>query len=143
MAKNASLYLKMQIMGAIEFAEGRTIRDRIKTVSRKTFFDEDGLPRRFTWRTIETWQTRYKKHGVTIMESKSRCDQGKTRKIHPEKIYEAVEKARGAFKDGKPANKAALYRVCIEKGLLRREEIAPNTFSRLCNQYERISGKVF
>jgi hypothetical protein len=28
-----------------------------------TFTDEEGHTRQFTWRTIQTWLTRYKKHG--------------------------------------------------------------------------------
>jgi hypothetical protein len=32
--------------------------------------------------------------------------------------------------------KALIYRLCIEEGLLKRSQIAPNTFSRLVRQYE-------
>ena len=35
--KNSSPYLKMQVLGAIEFADGRTIRERIKKVSETDF----------------------------------------------------------------------------------------------------------
>ena len=61
--KNPSPYLKLRVLGAIQMAEGRTARDRIRAVAAQVFKDEDGCPRQFTWRTIETWLVRYNKHG--------------------------------------------------------------------------------
>ena len=52
--KNPTSYLKMRVLGAIQSAPGDTIIARIKAVSEMTFTDEDGYPRRFTWRTIQT-----------------------------------------------------------------------------------------
>ena len=79
--KNPTPYLKMRVLGAIDMAEGNTIQARIKAVSQMTFTDEEGHPRQFTWRTIQTWYSRYQKHGVTVMENKPRSDKGKTRKV--------------------------------------------------------------
>jgi len=45
--------------------QGKSLRARIQAVSQTTFTDEDGHPRQFTWRTIQTWYSLYKKHGVT------------------------------------------------------------------------------
>ena len=53
--RNPTPYLKMRVLGAIDMAEGKTIRSRIQAVSRMNFTDEDGHPRQFTWRTIQTW----------------------------------------------------------------------------------------
>lgn len=130
-----SPYLKMRVLGAIEFAEGNSIRDRIKSVSAMSFTDDDGDPRAFTWRTIETWNSRYKKDGITSMKPKPRSDKGRTRKVEPERLLEAIEQVLPSFHN-KSISKTAIYRECIEKGILRREEIAPNTFSRLVNQFE-------
>ena len=55
-----STYLKMRIMGAIEYADGKTIKERIQKVSEMSFIDEDGNMRKFTFRTISTWYYRYK-----------------------------------------------------------------------------------
>ena len=52
-------------------AEGNSIQARIQAVSQMTFTDEDGHPRQFTWRTIQTWYSRYQKHGVTVMENQT------------------------------------------------------------------------
>jgi len=137
MSKNASPWLKMQVLGAVEFAEGKTIRERIVSVSKKAFRDEDGVERRFTWRTISTWLYRYKSRGVTEMESKERSDKGRSRKVRPECVQEAIDQVLPQF-NGTTYNKTQIYRACIEQGLLRREEIAPNTFSRMVNRHEML-----
>jgi len=79
--RNPTAYLKMRVLGAIDLAEGKNIQARIKTVSQMTFTDEDGHPRQFTWRTIQTWYSRYQKHGVTVMENQPRSDKGKVRNV--------------------------------------------------------------
>jgi transposase InsO family protein len=133
--KNPSPYLKMQVLGAIEFAEGRTIRERIRRVSQTTFHDEEDRPYRFTWRTIETWLYRYKLHGVTALEPKGRSDKGKPRKVSPEQVQEAIDQVLPSFRTGGATTKAQIYRACIERGLLRREQIAPNTFRRIVHGF--------
>src|SRR6185369_14474008 len=94
----------------------------------------DDHPRRFTWRTISTWLCRYRKHGVTVMETKSRADKGKTPKVKPEDILEAIQavwpKVHGIPK------RSVLYRLCIEQGLLNRSQVARTSFYRLVNQFE-------
>jgi len=134
--RNPTAYLKMRVLGAIDMAEGKTIRDRIKTVSQMSFADEDGHPRQFTWRTIETWLARYHKHGVTVMETKTRSDKGKTRKVSLETVQEAIDASLPKI-HGVP-KRAVLYRLCIEQGLLTRSQVAPNTFSRMVKQYEML-----
>ena len=69
------------------------------------------------------------------MINKTRSDKGKTRKVSPEQLLEAIEKVLPKFR-GKSYSKALIYRTCIEEGLLRRDEVAPNTFSRLVNEHE-------
>ena len=41
--KRPSAYLKMKVLGAIEFAEGNTVRQRVKAVSEQSFEDEQGV----------------------------------------------------------------------------------------------------
>src|SRR5580704_1485712 len=91
--RNPTPYVKMRGLGAIDMAEGNSIQARIKAVSQMTFTDEDGHPRQFTWRTIQTWYSPYQKHGVTVMENKPRADKGKIRKGPLEDVAEAVQKA--------------------------------------------------
>ena len=133
--KRVSPYLKMRVLGAIEFAKGNTIRERIKHVSTMVFTDEEGEKHQFTWRTISTWVYRYKKDGITSIKPRPRSDRGRTRKVEPEKLLEAIEQVLPSFHDTAP-NIAAVYRACIEQGLLRREQVAPNTFRRIVNHYD-------
>lgn len=133
--KNPTEYVKMRVLAAIDMAQGRSIRERIRKVSELTFEDEQGQRHRFTWRTIETWRCRYRKHGFTAICPGERSDKGKTRKVSPEQLLEAIEQVKPFF-NGNSFNLAELYRRCIEKGLLRRDRVAPNTFRRLVKQFE-------
>jgi putative transposase len=133
--QRVSPYLKMRVLGAIEFAPGKTNVERIKHVATLTFADEADRRFQFTWRTIPTWYSRYKKDGITTMSPKQRSDKGRTRKVEPEAVHEAIEHVRGSFRKGQ-ANLAALYRTCIERGLLVREQVAPNTFRRIVKRHE-------
>jgi len=133
--KRPSIYVKMKVLGAIDIAEGKSRDARIKNVAALTFTDEVGKSHSFTWRTIQTWYYRYKNHGITAMESQPRSDKGSTRKATPEEVLEAINAALPHFR-GKVPNKTAIYRFCIEKGLLRANQIARNTFSRMVNKYE-------
>lgn len=130
-------YLKMRVLGAIDMAEGKTQRDRMRAVSAMPFTDEDGNARHFTWRTIETWLVRYNKHGVTALSNQPRKDIGRLRKVNLEEVQEAIDQVLPRFHTANP-KRAALYRACIEAGLLQRERIAPNTFSRVVAAYEML-----
>jgi hypothetical protein len=135
--KRVSPYLKMRVLGAIEFAPGNTIIERIRHVSTIVFTDDDNERYQFTWRTIQTWYSRYKKDGITSMKSKPRSDRGRLRKVEPELLQSAIEQVLPDFHDDPdnptPKNIASVYRRCIERGLLRREQVAPNTFRRVVN----------
>jgi transposase InsO family protein len=133
--KNPSLYLKMRVLGAIDIAPGSTIVERIKNTANAVFLDEDGHERRFTWRTISTWFYRYKKDGITGMKAPARRDKGKPRKLAPEELLEALNAALPHFRD-RQHNRAELYRFCIEKNLIRREQLAPTTFYRFLREYD-------
>jgi len=133
--KNPTAYLKMRVLGAIDSAEGHCIQSRIKTVSQMTFTDEDGHPRQFTWSTIQTWYTRYQKYGLTVLEPTPRSDKGKTRKVAPEAIAEAIDTILPRL-HGRTPSVAMIYRLCIEQGLLTRTQVASNTFRRHIKQYD-------
>jgi putative transposase len=131
--KRLSPYLKMRVLGAIDGVQGDTIVARIRAISNQTFA-EDGVSYQFTWRTIQTWYSRYKKDGVTSISPHARKDKGHPRKVEPEALLEAIERVKPGFRG--PPNVTAIYRACIEQNLLRREQVAPNTFRRIVNQYE-------
>jgi transposase InsO family protein len=135
--KNPTSYLKMRVLGAIDMAEGNSIQARIKAVAQTTFTDEDGHARQFTWRTIQTWYSRYQKHGLTALEISPRSDKGKIRKVSAETLLEAVQTVLPKL-HGKVPKRATLYRLCIEQGVLTRTQVAPTTFSRLVQHFEML-----
>ena len=91
--KRPSIYVKMKVLGAIDIAPGRSREARIKNVAEMVFTDEEGKPYSFTWRTIQAWYYRYKIHGITVMEPKSRSDKGTPRNVSPEEVLEAINTA--------------------------------------------------
>src|SRR6202046_5008396 len=125
--KQPSVYLKMRVLGAVDTAQEKTPHQRVHNVAAMTFLDEEGNSRRFTWRTIQTWFYRYKNHGITGMTNHSRKDKGQTRKVTPEELLEALNAAKPHFTN-KRTNKRALFRFCIEKGLLPPGQLAQTTF---------------
>lgn len=134
--KHPTAYLRMRVLGAIEYAQGKSIRERIKQVSLATFTDEQGHPRHFTWRTISTWLYRYKVDGITTMMPKIRSDKGKSRKMPPEELLEAINQVLPFFKSKKSYNKMQIYRKCIELGLVKKEQLAQTTFFRFVREYD-------
>lgn len=134
--KHPSAYLRMRVLGAIDLAPGTSIRNRIKEVSNAMFTDDDGVLRKFTWRTISTWLYRYKTNGITGIETNTRCDKGKTRKISPEQLLEAINQVLPFFNTEKRFNKSDIYRKCIELGIIRKEQIAWTTFYRFVKEYD-------
>ncbi len=136
--KLPSVYLKMRVLGAVDTVPGRTRHERIHNVAAMTFLDEEGNPRRFTWRTIQTWHYRYKNHGITSMTNQPRKDKGQVRKVTPEELLEALSAAKPHFHNQR-TNKRALYRFCIEKGLLQPDRIAQTTFYRFIREYDLLA----
>lgn len=136
-----SPYLKMRVLGAVESAEGNTIRDRIKNTTQLTFTDEEGYARQFTWRTISTWYYRYKKYGITGVIAKNRSDKGQTRKISPEELLEAINQVLPYFVE-KKYTKTDVYRMCIQKGILTKAQLAPTTYYRFVREYDLLSDTI-
>lgn len=126
----------MKVLGALEFAEGETMRERYQSVSQRIFKDEEGNSHQFTWRTIQTWWYHYRQHGVT--EPKKRVDNQNLRKVTPSELLTAVEKALPYF-NGKRLNATAVYRKCIEIGVLKKSQIAETTFRRHAKRYDLLA----
>jgi len=136
--KQPSVYLKMRVLGAVDTVEGRTRHERVHQVAAMTFVDEEGHPRQFTWRTIQTWYYRYKNHGITGMTPQPRKDKGQVRKVTPEELLEALNAAKPHFHSQR-TNKRALYRFCIANGLLHPGRIAQTTFYRFLREYDLLA----
>jgi putative transposase len=69
------LEIRLQVLSAVDYAPGDSIRARIQSVATRTFIDKRTDNRyQFTWRTISTWLYRFKKHGITTLDNKTRRD---------------------------------------------------------------------
>jgi putative transposase len=136
--KQPSVYLKMRVLGAVDTVDGRTRHERMLNAAAMTFLDEDGNLRRFTWRTIQTWFYRYKNHGITGVTHHVRKDKGHVRKATPEELLEALNAAKPHFHSQR-TNKRALYRFCIENGLMQQDRIAQTTFYRFLREYDLLA----
>jgi transposase InsO family protein len=136
--KRISVYLKLRVIGAIDAMPGTSIVSRIKQVSQQSFLDEDGIPRLFTWRTIQTWLSIYKQHGVEALLSRPRTDKGTHRKVSPEALREAIEAVLPEF-HGPRMNKMMIYRRAIERGVLNPRECSQTSFFRLVRENDLLT----
>jgi len=137
--KRISIYLKLRVVGAVDSVAGSTTVSRIKKVSEMTFHDEDGIPHVFTWRTIQTWVSLYRQGGTEALRNRPRSDKGNHRKVSPEDLREAIEAVLPEFRDG-AFNKMAVYRRCIERGVLCKSECSQTSFFRLVRTYDLLKA---
>lgn len=136
--KRVSIYLKLRVVGAVDSVAGSTTINRIKKVSEMTFRDEDGCPRTFTWRTIQTWVSLYRQGGTDTLKNRPRSDKGRHRKVSPEDLREAIEAVLPEFRE-QAYNKMAVYRRCIERGILAQSECSQTSFFRLVREYDLLT----
>ena len=117
-SKVPPLMIRLQVLAAIDYAQGNTLRDRIKAVSQKQFVDQQsGRTYQFTWRTIETWLCRYNKHGVTTLDKHPRADKNTQRKISVPELAEAINEVLPSLTLNKVGKipKSTLYRCLLER----------------------------
>ena len=143
MKPKASFELRLRVLAAVEYAEGDTIRDRIKRVSERAFQD-NGYEYRFTWRTISTWVYRHKKHGIATLEPKPRSDKSRTRKVQVGQLAEAIHDILPSFSKNKVGQlpKIMLYRRLIEKGYFSKQQLSQTVFYRIVRENELLKESV-
>lgn len=133
------LVVRLQVLAAIDYAPGNTIRDRIKAVSKQPFMDKQtGQTYQFTWRTIETWLCRYNKHGVTTLDTRTRADKHTQRKILVSELAEAINDVLPSLTLNKVGKipKSTLYRCLLERHYFSRQQLAPTTFYRFIREHD-------
>ena len=112
--RSPSLAVRLQVLAAVDYAKGNTIRARIRAVSKQTFIDpKNGQSYQFTWRTIETWRCRYRKHGVTCLDNATRSDKNQQRKVLIPELAEAIKEVLPTLSKNKVGHipKSTIYRV--------------------------------
>lgn len=139
-----SLAIRLQVLAAVDAAPGGTIRARIRAVSQQTFVGPfDGKRYQFTWRTISTWLYRYKKHGITTLEPKTRSDKRSQRKIPVSELAEAINEVLPTLSANKVGNipKSTLYRCLLARNYFTRQQLAPTTFYRFIREHNLLDNE--
>jgi hypothetical protein len=139
-----SVTLRIQVIVAIDYAQGNSLRERIRTVSKQEFLDpQTGCTHKFTWRTIETWRYLYKKNGVQGLENKSRSDKNKQRKVSIAELAEAINEVTPFLSKNKVGHipKSTLYRYLLEKKYFIKQQISPSTFYRFVKEHDLLNSK--
>jgi len=142
--KNPPLEIRLRVLAAVDYAPGKTIRERIQTVSKQSFIDQNtGLSYTFTWRTISTWLYRYKKGGITTLEKKTRSDKQSQRKVQVAEVAEAINEVLPYLSQNKVGKipKSTLYRYLLQKNYFTRKQIAPTTFYRFVRENDLLNNE--
>ena len=137
--KQPSVYLKMRVLGAIDTVHGK---DPPRTRPQRRRHD---LPRRGRQPTpvhlahhpdlaLPLQKPRHHRHD----QPRPRKDKGHARKVTPEELLEAINAAKPHFHNQR-TNKRAIYRFCVEKGLLHPDRIAQTTFYRFIREYDLLA----
>jgi putative transposase len=133
-----SLEVKLRVLSAVDYAPGVTLRERMKQVSTRIFRDEIlGIDYRFTWRTIETWRCRFRKHGMICMDRKTRSDKYAHRKVQPNELSEAIREVLPQLRFNKSGviPKMALYRKLLNQNYFVRSQLSQTSFYRMLRQH--------
>ena len=133
----ASIELRMRVLSAVDYAPGNNIRERIKSVAQRTFIDsQSNHEYKFTWRTIETWVYRFKKHGITSLDNKTRADKNSYRKVKRNELAEAINDIIPTLSKNKVGHipKMVLYRKLLQKNYFRRTQLSQTSFYRMVRE---------
>jgi len=141
-SKVPPLMVRLQVLSAIDYAEGKTQRDRYKTVSQQTFIDQEtSKSYRFTWRTIETWGVRHKKYGIATLDKKTRSDKNTQRKVTSAQLAEAINEVLPTLSLNKVGKtpKSTLYRCLLQKNYFSRQQLSPTSFYRHIREHDLLN----
>ena len=144
MATKPSFELRLRVLNAVYEAPGDTMRERIKFVAAKSFYDVlSGTQHQFTWRTISTWLYRHKISGITTLQNKTRSDRYAYRKVQVSQLAEALHEVLPSLSTNKVGviPKSVLYRVLLQRGLFVRSQLAPTTFYRMVRTHQLLDDK--
>lgn len=141
---NPPLELRLRVLSAIDYAPGDNIRERIRQVSQRSFVDHtSGHEYRFTWRTIETWRCRFKKHGLATLDKKTRCDKNTYRKVKVNELAEAIHDVLPTLRFNKTGviPKMALYRKLLQQNYFTRLQLSQTSFYRLVREQNLLNAE--
>ena len=142
--RNPPTELRLQVLSAVDYAPGDSIRTRVKKVAQRRFVDQQtGHEYQFTWRTISTWLYRFKKNGVTSIENKTRSDKHAYRKVQANELAEAIHEVLPTMSRNKTGKfpKSTLYRQLMQKGFFQRGQLSPTSFYRMIRDNDLLDAQ--
>ncbi|WP_444997560.1 DDE-type integrase/transposase/recombinase [Aliikangiella sp. IMCC44359] len=137
-----SFECRLKILSAVDFAKGDCLQHRFKDVAKRTFIDPiTGEQQQFTPRTIQTWYYRFKKHGMAILDNKTRSDNRTYRKVQLNELAEAITDILPTLKPNKQGNipKRTLYRLLLERQYFLRSQLSQTQFYRMLNDNDLLT----
>ncbi len=144
--KRPSPELRLAVLCSIDHAEGKTNIARIRVIATREHTDPiTGNTHLFTWRTIQTWWSRYKKNGVTSIENKTREDKYKHRKVSSAQLAEAIGEVLPTIVDNKCGRslRSSLYREILKRGILQRSQISQTSFYRMVRENNLLTEEMY
>lgn len=142
--KNPPVELRLRVLSAVDYAPGDSIQARIKHISTQTFMDQpSGISYQFTWRTISTWLYRFKKNGITSIDSKTRSDKHCYRKVQVNELAEAINEILPNLSHNKTGviPKSVLYRQLMAKNFFQRSQLSQTSFYRMVRENKLLEGE--
>jgi len=140
--KKPPLELRLRVLSAIDYAPGNSIQARIKSVSERSFKDEQtDCVYQFTWRTISTWLYRFKKRGITTLDNKARSDKNSYRKIQVNELAEAINDIIPTLSKNKVGviPKMTLYRKLMANNYFKRSQLSQTSFYRMVRENDLLN----
>jgi transposase len=140
--KKATPELRLRVISAVDYADGSSIRERIKETAKRTFYDDTtGCEHTFTWRTISTWVYRFKKNGIISIDNKTRSDKHTHRKILVSELAEAIRETLPTMSKNKSGifPKSAVYRKLMVSGLVTRKQLSQTSFYRMVRENDLLN----
>lgn len=140
--KKATPELRLRVISAVDYADGSSIRERIKETSKRTFYDDATVcEHTFTWRTISTWVYRFKKNGITSIDNKTRSDKHSHRKIQVSELAEAISEILPTMSKNKVGifPKSTVFRKLMASGLVTRKQLSQTSFYRMVRENDLLN----
>lgn len=140
--KNPSPELRLAVLACVDHVLGESRIARIRCLAEKDHADPvTGNVHQFTWRTIQTWYSRYQKNGIAVVESKTRSDNNTYRKVSAKQLAAAIEEVLPSLNVNKVGRsiKSAIYRTLLKNGIFSRSQISQTTFYRMVRENDLLN----
>lgn len=140
--KYPSPELRLAVLCAIDSLPYPARIQRIKALSKLEHKDPvTGNLHTFTWRTIQTWFSRYQKNGIATLESKVPKEKSRHNKVSVEALAEGIQTVLPNIKPNKVGRslKSAVFRELFKQGIFARHQLGQTTFYRMVRNHDLLN----